>query len=142
MRNWIKLFTTYNKMYDKKLATSKVGMEARYNLDEFKAMYTGLENDRKREIRKGTRKVANVTKDLVARQENYLYTMKQAKTLKKAMQEQFNENYKLKDIRSGAIRTEAFWQHVKEVKKLLEVNNPLLTKGEVNEYISETFFGS
>ena len=49
MRNWIKLFTTYNKMYDKKLATSKVGMEARYNLDEFKAMYTGLENDRKRD---------------------------------------------------------------------------------------------
>ena len=63
MRNWNKLYQTYLKNYQKRKDKSIVGMEEKYTFFEFQAMYTALENDRKLEIKKGTRKVANITQD-------------------------------------------------------------------------------
>lgn len=139
-RNWDKLYNTYVKTYNKKALRSKVGLEEIYNKDEFKAVYTALENTRKLEIKKGQRKVANITQDLIAKQEKYEYSLKQAKELKKALKETLNINYKIKDIRTGQFRSEEFWKLVKESKKELLLQGYNIT--EVNKMISGTFFGS
>ena len=56
-RNWIKLYSTYSKNYDKKAIKSKVGFEDKYTLNEFKTMYTAIENERKLQVKHGERKV-------------------------------------------------------------------------------------
>ena len=82
-------------------------MEEKSTFFEFQAMYTALENDRKLEIKKGTRKVANITQDLIAKQELYSYSVKQAKELRKALKIKFGRDFKLKDIRIGLLNEDA-----------------------------------
>lgn len=137
-RNWGKLYNTYVKTYNKKALRSKVGLEEIYNKDEFKAIYTALENTRKLEIRKGQRKVANITQDLIAKQEKYEYSLKQAKVLKEALKRALNINYKIKDIRTGQFRSEEFWKMVKESKKELLLQGYGVT--EANKIITDTFW--
>ncbi len=134
-RNWNKLYSTYGKRYANKVAKSRVGMEEKYSFEEFKVVYEALENDRKKELQSGARKVANITQDIVARQEKYVYTLKQAKTLRNAMREQFNEEYKLKDIRAGVVKTKEFWDVVNEYRKQTQNQVDAPTIGQV-------FFGS
>lgn len=137
-RNWIKLYSTYSKNYDKKAIKSKVGFEDKYTLNEFKTMYTAIENERKLQVKHGERKVLNVSQDLLAKQEKYLYSMKQAKELKKALKEYYDLDYKIKDIRTDSIKTDEFWKAVSDYKKQLKLQGIK----DVNSVISSTFFGS
>lgn len=107
-RNWDKLYSTYEKSYYKKAARSKVGMEDKYSKTEFKVMYTALENDRLKEVKKGERKVLNVTQDLVARQEKYLFTTKQARNIQTAYLQEYGDKLKLSSIRSGTVNLDNF----------------------------------
>ena len=137
-RNWIKLYSTYSKNYDKKAIKSKVGFEEKYSLDEFMGIYTAIENERKLEVKQGKRKVLNVSQDLLAEQEKYLYSMKQAKELKKALKKYYNLDYKIKDIRTNSDKTDEFWKAVSDYKKQLKLQGVK----DVNNVISSTFFGS
>lgn len=132
-RNWDKLYSTYEKSYYKKAARSKVGMEDKYSKTEFKVMYSALENDRLKEVKKGERKVLNVTQDLVARQEKYLFTNKQARNIQTAYLQEYGNKLKLNSIRAGTVNLNNFWDLVKTYTAARTVNDP--TVGQV-------FFGS
>lgn len=141
MRNWNKLYATYVKTYNKRAAKSIVGMEQIYTILEFKSMYTALENDRLAQVRKGTRKVLNITQDLVARQELYEYSLKQARTLKQALKQEFDENYTIKALRLGKVqKTERFWDLVRKYQ--IELRNKGLKPTDIKESVGQTFFGS
>lgn len=140
-RNWNKLYATYEKTYAKKLSKSKVGMTGKYDFYKFKVIYSALENDRKAEIRKGQRKVANITQDLVARQEQYEFTQKEAKTIKKALKEQYGMTFKLFDVRVGNLQEiDAFWDVVRQYRE--ELLNQHMNKEEVRKKVGQVFFGS
>lgn len=140
-RNWDKLYQTYVKGYNRKSAKSEVGLDEIYSPAEFRAIYTALEADRKREIEAGTRKVANITQDLIARQELYDYSFKQAKAIKKAIYLEYGENVRLKDIRKNSSElTDDFWDLIRNERKRLFAER--LSASEVADYISETYFGS
>lgn len=132
-RNWDKLYSTYEKSYYKKAARSKVGMEDKYSKTEFKVMYTALENDRLKEVKRGERKVLNVTQDLVAKQEKYLFTTKQARNIQTAYLQEYGNKLKLSSIRSGTVNLNNFWDLVKSYASIRSSNDP--TVGQV-------FFGS
>lgn len=132
-RNWDKLYSTYEKSYYKKAARSKVGMEDKYSKTEFKVMYSALENDRLKEVKKGERKVLNVTQDLVAKQEKYLFTTKQARNIQTAYLQEYGNKLKLSSIRSGTVNLNNFWDLVKGYTLVRTANDP--TVGQV-------FFGS
>lgn len=108
-------------------------MEDKYSKTEFKVMYTALENDRLKEVKKGERKVLNVTQDLVARQEKYLFTTKQARNIQTAYLQEYGDKLKLSSIRSGTAQLNNFWDLVKSYASTRSSNDP--TVGQV-------FFGS
>lgn len=137
-RNWDKLYSTYIKIYEKKQQRSRVGMEEIYNKYEFRAIYTALETDRKLQIKKGQRKVANIMQDLVARQQEYKYSFKQAKLLKKRIKEIYNEDVSIYQIRLG--KTGKFWEDVKLLQQKLDENG--IRGAQARRIIASTFFGS
>ena len=137
-RNWDKLYSTYIKTYEKKQQTSRVGMEEIYNKYEFRAIYTALETDRKLQIKKGQRKVANIMQDLVARQQEYEYSFNQAKLLKKRIKEIYNEDISIYQIRLG--KTGKFWEDVKLAQQ--ELAEKGITGEQARKIIASTFFGS
>lgn len=132
-RNWDKLYSTYEKNYYKKAAKSKVGLEDKYSKVEFKTMYLALENDRKRELKKGQRKVLNITQDLIAKQERYEFSNKQAKNIQKAYQNQYGKKLKLLDIRMGTVELAAFWDLVSAYS---------VTRQDGDPTVGQVFFGS
>ena len=132
-RNWDKLYSTYEKSYYKKAARSKVGMEDKYSKTEFKVMYSALENDRLKEVKKGERKVLNVTQDLVARQEKYERTTKQARAIRNAYAQQYGKKLKISDIRMGTIQLDNFWDLVRAYEENMQ---------EGDAPVGQVFFGS
>ena len=103
-RNWTKLYETYKRNYQKVKNKSEVPMERVYSRYEFEKVYVALEADRMREIKAGTRKRANVTQDLIARQKQYEFSQKQAKVIQKALKERYGEKWTIKEIRIGDAR--------------------------------------
>ena len=103
-RNWTKLYETYKRNYQKVKNKSEVPMERVYSRYEFEKVYIALEADRMREIKAGTRKRANVTQDLIARQKQYEFSQKQAKVIQKALKERYGEKWTIKEIRIGDAR--------------------------------------
>lgn len=138
MRNWIKLYKTYVARYNKKAVKSYVGMEEIYNFEEFRAVYSALEADRISEIKAGKRKVANITQDLIARQELYELTMKQAKVVQKRMEELYGEKISIRQIRLG--KTGEFWDDVRQAQQDLKSQG--IVGKENAKIIASTFFGS
>lgn len=132
-RNWDKLYSTYEKSYYKKAARSKVGMEDKYSKTEFKVMYSALENDRLKEVKKGERKVLNVTQDLVARQEKYERTIKQARALRNAYAQQYGKKLKISEIRMGTVQLDNFWDLVRAYEENMQ---------EGDASVGQVFFGS
>lgn len=118
-RNWTKLYETYKRNYQKVKNKSEVPMERVYNKYEFEKVYVALEADRMREIKAGTRKRANVTQDLIARQKQYEYSQKQAKVIQKALKERYGEKWTIKEIRIGDARhaTEYLFAETGQVSK-------------------------
>ena len=138
MRNWNKLYKTYVERYNKKVATSPVGMDEVYSLSEFMSVYTAMETDRMAEIRAGKRKVANITQDIVARQQAYDLSMKQAKVVQKRMEELYGEKISIRQIRLG--KTGEFWDDVRQVQQ--ELKSQGIVGKENAKIIASTFFGS
>ena len=138
MRNWIKLYKTYVARYNKKAVKSYVGLEEVYNFEEFRAVYSALEADRISEIKAGKRKVLNITQDLIARQELYELTMKQARVVQKRMEELYGEKVSIRQIRLG--KTGAFWDDVRQVQQDLKSQG--IVGKENAKVIASTFFGS
>ena len=138
MRNWIKLYKTYVARYNKKAVKSYVGLEEVYNFEEFRAVYSALEADRISEIKAGKRKVANITQDLIARQELYELTMKQARVVQKRMEELYGEKMSIRQIRLG--KTGEFWSDVRQAQK--ELKDKGIVGKENAKIIASTFFGS
>ena len=138
MRNWNKLYQTYKKVYEKKKAKSTVAMEDMYSKRDFIATYTALEADRMEEIKQGTRKVANITQDLVGRQVEYKYSYKQAEVIQKQLNELYGEKISIRKIREG--QTGEFWNDVRQAQSELRANGVSGTK--MNAIIAQEFFGS
>ena len=152
MRNWNKLYTTYVSKYVKKQTsvvrenirrklhgeTKLLSMEDMYSKRDFIATYTALEEDRMKEIKQGTRKVANITQDLVGRQVEYKYSYKQAKIIQKQLNELYGEKVSIQKIREG--QTGEFWNDVRQAQSKLRANGVSGTK--MNAIIAQEFFGS
>ena len=138
MRNWIKLYKTYVARYNKKAVKSYVGLEEVYNFEEFRAVYSALEADRISEIKAGKRKVANITQDLIARQELYKLTMKQARVVQKRIEELYGEKMSIRQIRLG--KTGEFWSDVRQAQQ--ELKDKGIVGKENAKIIASTFFGS
>ena len=138
MRNWNKLYQTYKKVYEKKKAKLTVAMEDMYSKRDFIATYTALEEDRMEEIKQGTRKVANITQDLVSRQVEYKYSYKQAEVIQKQINELYGEKISIRKIREG--QTGEFWNDVRQAQSELRANGVSGTK--MNAIIAQEFFGS
>ena len=138
MRNWIKLYKTYVARYNKKAVKSYVGLEEVYNFEEFRAVYSALEADRISEIKAGKRKVANITQDLIARQELYELTMKQARVVQKRIEELYGEKMSIRQIRLG--KTGEFWADVRQAQQ--ELKDKGIVGKENAKIIASTFFGS
>ena len=138
MRNWIKLYKTYVARYNKKAVKSYVGLEEVYNFEEFRAVYSALEADRISEIKAGKRKVANITHDLIARQELYQLTMKQARVVQKRIEELYGEKMSIRQIRLG--KTGEFWSDVRQAQQ--ELKDKGIVGKENAKIIASTFFGS
>ena len=132
-RNWDKLYSTYEKSYYKKAARSKVGMEDKYSKTEFKVMYSALENDRLKEVKKGERKVLNVTQDLIARQEKYQFSTKQARAIRTAYAQQYGKKLKISQIRMGTTQLDNFWDLVRAYEENMQ---------EGDAPVGQVFFGS
>lgn len=132
-RNWDKLYSTYEKRYYSKLKKSKVGLEDKYSKTEFKVMYTALENDRKKEVSRGERKVLNITQDLIARQEKYERTTKQARVLRNAYAQQYGKKLKISDIRMGTVQLDNFWDLVRAYEENMQ---------EGDASVGQVFFSS
>lgn len=132
-RNWDKLYSTYEKRYYSKLKKSKVGLEDKYSKTEFKVMYTALENDRKKEVSRGKRKVLNITQDLIARQEKYERTTKQARVLRNAYAQQYGKKLKISDIRMGTVQLDNFWDLVRAYEENMQ---------EGDASVGQVFFSS
>lgn len=138
MRNWNKLYATYKKAYEKKKAKSTVAMEDMYSKRDFIATYTALEEDRMEEIKQGTRKVANITQDLVSRQVEYKYSYKQAAVIQKQLNELYGEKVSIRRIREGS--TGEFWNDVRQAQS--ELRSQGIYGAKMNAIIAQEFFGS
>ena len=132
-RNWDKLYSTYEKRYYLKLKKSKVGLESKYSKTEFKVMYLALENDRKKEVSRGERKVLNITQDLIARQERYEFSTKQARAIRNAYTQQYGKKLKISEIRMGTIQLDNFWDLVRTYRENMQ---------EGDASVGQVFFGS
>ena len=144
LRNWIKLYKTYNKQYNLRNSKSKVGMEERYTYNDFKTAFTALENDINAEIKRGKRspKNLNIMRKLVADQENYEYSYKASLRAKHKAEAMGIKNFKLSEFRQG-LETEPikkFWESLREKTDNL-LNSGMRWK-EVDDKISEEYFGS
>lgn len=152
MRNWNKLYATYVSRYLKKQTaividklssklhgeTNLLSIEDMYSKRDFIATYTALEADRMEEIKQGTRKVANITQDLVNRQVEYKYSYKQAKVIQNQLNELYGEKISIQKIRKGV--TGEFWEDVRQKQSELKANGVHGTK--MNAVIAQEFFGS
>ena len=91
-----------------------------------------------KEIKQGTRKVANITQDLVGRQVEYKYSYKQAEVIQKQLNKLYGEKVSIRKIREG--QTGEFWNDVRQKQSELRANGVSGTK--MNAIIAQEFFGS
>lgn len=138
MRNWNKLYKTYVERYNKKAIKSPVKMEEIYDINEFKSNYTAMERVRKAEIKKGKRKVANITQDIVAKQQLYDFTTKQAKAIQENMEKIYGKKVSIRQIRLG--QTGEFLDDVRQLQQ--ELRSQGIVGKENAKIIASTFFGS
>ena len=108
-------------------------MEDKYSKTEFKVMYSALENDRLKEVKKGERKVLNVTQDLIARQEKYQFSTKQARAIRTAYAQQYGKKLKISQIRMGTTQLDNFWDLVRAYEENMQ---------EGDAPVGQVFFGS
>ena len=144
MRNWIKLYNTYNKQYNIRTSKSKVGIEERYTYYDFRTAFTAIENDIKKEIEKGERspKNLNIMRKLVADQEKYEYSYKASSAAKRSAEKMGIKGFKSGEFRQG-IETEAinkFWELLKARRR--ELYGLGMRSKDIDDVISEEFFGS
>lgn len=140
---WKKLYETYKNRYYKAQA-KQPGMKKLYNLGEFKSFYTELEYGRKKAITKGFRKVANITQDLVRKQQ-YQLSQAQGKTLLSALKAKGAKDVTLLKLRQGKYGNYA--GRVKEFYDLIgarytELMKTGVTSEDASYQIGQEFFGS
>lgn len=143
LRDWRKLYNTYNKQYNLRNSKSKVGMEERYTYYDFKTAFTAIENEINAEIKRGERspKNLNIMRKLVADQEKYEYSYK-ASLRAKHTAEAMGIKFKLSEFRQG-LETEPikkFWGILRE--RTAELLDGGMRWKNVDDVISEEFFGS
>lgn len=137
MRNWKKLYKTYNIRYDKTKA--KFGdMAPKLNILDFKATYINLELDRK------DRKVKNITQDIV-RYQQYEYSKKVAMNVQQAIKENYDVTLNIRDIRRGRYSENfdligSFWNNVRN--KQFSLRSQGYSGKEIDAYIGMFYFGS
>lgn len=158
---WEKLYDTYKTNYKKEsMKRSKATLEKMYDKNMFKTMYTALENTREEEIRQGKRKVANIQQDLVRKQREYDYSLKQAKNIQEALLRQKIGNEKLEELTKKEkqllykkegwqvqnirlSKSEAINQFKDDIKASYHnFRNAGLTSKEAAKKIGQIFFGS
>ena len=140
-RNWTKLYRTYSKHYNRLAKKSDVGMTEKYSKFEFKAAYGELEDKRLKQLNKGERKVLNITQDIVADQQKWEYSFKQAKALKQGLQltfSDFDKSIRIRDIRAGRVDTEEFWKQITAYKNSLTN----ISGSNKAKLVGQVFFGS
>lgn len=141
-RKWRSLYKTYGRMYRKRARKTSLPIEDKMSYADFKFAYLTLEQARLEEVTAGTRKVPNVTRDLVNSQTGAI-TARQAKAIAGAA-----ESLGVKGISYMKLRmkgkdvegAEQLWDAIKN--KRSELFKQGLSKGEVTNEISSSFFGS
>lgn len=142
-RNWGKLFSSYVKQYNKISAKSPVPVESQLSLEEFKAQYTGMYNDRISDVKAGKRVAAtNITRDIVARQQMYKYSVRQAREIADQLRDWNVPGVTYKDIRlnRNPEAIQAFWDEVRAQQE--DYRRFGFSGKEISRFIAQEFFGS
>lgn len=130
MRNkWDQLYHAYEKQYTNKLAKSPVSMEAKYSKNEFRYVYQAVRND----LIEETGKAQNITRTIVASQQEWEYSRAQAKAIQKAFRDAGEAAPSLRGIRTGKVELGEFWNTVSEYSK---------NRGPNDRTVGQVFFGS
>lgn len=143
-RNWKKLYKTYIDNYNKSAINNLNQMADKYNMIEFKMKYTALENDRKKEILKGKRKILNIQQDII-RKQTYELSKGQALAVKYTLKETKGLDLKLRDIRRGKYGSNKELISI-TFREIADQYNDLIDSGystiQAKKMISTVYFGS
>lgn len=142
MRNWDKLYENYVIKYIKKQETSPVSMTPILTKSEFMGTYVSVENERKSQVKAGKRTaVTNITRDIVSEQQEYAYSVKEARAIKNAYKHlDLADDISYKKIRTGEINLDEFWDMVRANQKYYKDLG--YSSKRVNEIIAQEIFGS
>ena len=152
-RNWDKLYRTYEKDYaraERKAYTSGgkgkfIRLSDKLSLNEFKIVYTSVENDaieeRAIKIAAGDKvgKSLNTQRKVIDAQKilAHDYSEAQYKTIQKAYNKTFtSEKVSQRDIMVGAVDLDKFWKAVKTQDELHKLNPTVMGTA------SQVIFGS
>lgn len=131
------LYKDYMTQYNKSMAKAGTAAESPQSLDEFKMNFNSIKNEIK--INKSHRLSGKQIAQKIAREDVYEKSSKQAKIIRKALQEKGFESPSLSAIRAGKV-PEEFWNLVREERKSALERG--MTNKEANIYISAYIFGS
>lgn len=152
-RNWNKLYRTYERDYARsELKGSSTGGKGKFiklsdklTFDQFKIVYSGIENDaiEERNIKlaagKKVGKSLNVQRKVIDAQKElaYEYSEAQFKAIQKAYNRTFTgEKVSQRDIMIGAVDLDKFWKAVEAQNELHKLNPTVMGTA------SQVIFGS
>jgi hypothetical protein len=135
--NYESLYKDYMTQYNKSMAKAGTAAESPQSLDEFEMNFNSIK--KKIKSSKSSRLSGKQIAQKIAREDVYEKSRKQAKAIKKALEEQGFESPSLTAIRAGKV-PEEFWSLVKEERQAALERG--MTNREANIYISSYIFGS
>lgn len=140
--NMDKKYETYLKRYERLQNETDTPLKERFSREEFEVTYTAMYNDRMREVRRGERKVLNVSRDILQKSMDYKYSYQQTRAIKKALENEYGlTGEKFKQIRKGESEfDDIFWDVIEKEREFLKQQG--LSKDEIKTKIGQTFFGS
>lgn len=142
MKNWDKLYENYVNKYIKKREKSPVSMTPILTKAEFMGTYVSVENERKAQVKAGKRAaVTNITRDIVSEQQEYAYSVKEARAIRNAYKHlDLADDISYKRIRTGEINLDEFWDMVRANQQYYKDLG--YSSKRVNEIIAQEIFGS
>lgn len=131
------LYKDYITQYNKSVEKAGTAAESPQSIDEFKMNFNSVKQEIKES--KSHRLSGKQIAQKIAREDVYEKTSKQAKIIKRALEEQGFESPSISAIRAGKVPQE-FWNVIKDEKKAAIERG--MTNKQANIYISTYIFGS
>ena len=131
------LYKDYMTQYNKSAAKAGTAAESPQSIHEFKMNFNSIKDEIKNT--KSHRLSGKQIAQKIAREDVYENSMKQAKVIRNALQEQGFQAPSISAIRAGRV-PEEFWNFVKQERKSALERG--MTNKQANIYISTYIFGS